>query len=133
MYESYQTSKKDSLEEIHHLVDSSQVIKNNTFKIYYKDGSIAIRLHYTDVVTFYPDTIKLNAGNWLTHTTKSRINEHLPIAKVIQNKNIWYIHANNGKFLFYNGVLLDYHGFVLDNATGEVIYQCKDTIKEPGV
>ena len=113
MYESYQTSKKDSLEEIHHLVDSSQVIKNNTFKIYYKDGSIAIRLHYTDVVTFYQDRIKLYAGGWKSYTTKSRMNEHLPCGRVVRKDSIWYVHGNNGRFLFYDGIMLNYDGYVL--------------------
>ena len=129
MYDSYRTSKKESLEEIHHLVDSSQTIKNNTFKVYYKDGSIAIRLHWTDVITFYKDKVKLNAGSWQSHTTKSRINEHLPCGRVVQEKHIWYVCGSNGKFLFVNGIMLDYNGYIL-SIDGDILWEGRDIIIE---
>jgi len=43
----------------------------------YADGRIGLRLHYTDVVTLYPDgTEVINTGGWNTVTTKAFIAEH---------------------------------------------------------
>jgi len=48
-------------------------IGNNT--VLYVDGDLAaVRLHQTDVVTFYADgRIELNSGGWQTATTRDRI------------------------------------------------------------
>lgn len=113
MYDSYRTSKKESISEIKHLISKSTRIGNNTFEIIYKDGTKAIRLHYTDVVIFDTDYVILSAGNWLTHTTKSRINQYIPCGRVAQENHIWYVCGSNGKFLFYNGIKVDYNGYIL--------------------
>ena len=53
-------------------------IGNNTYAYIEHDGSVAIELHGTKVVTIYPNGLyKLNSGGYQTHTTKKRINGRL--------------------------------------------------------
>ncbi len=66
-------------------------IGNNTWLID-RGGSIAVKLHQTDVVTFYPcGSVKLDSGGWRTVTTKARINEYAEEVRVYQKKHQWYV------------------------------------------
>lgn len=71
--------------------------KNNTWVLMnYVNGSIAVRLHGTDVVRAEPNgDITLRTGGYHTVTTKARINEFLSLAgtgwKVFQKDYDWYI------------------------------------------
>lgn len=77
---------------------------NNTWVIMnYVNGSIAVRLHGTDIIRV--DTsgnITLRTGGYRTVTTKARINEFLDLAdtdwKVFQKDHCWHIahHAGGG-------------------------------------
>lgn len=81
-------------------------IANNTFAILQYDGSIAIRLYATDILTFYPDgSIAANANGHRTKTTKERINSLLPnnFCKVYAKKFDWL--WENGK-AFEDGQLV---------------------------
>lgn len=95
------TTKKESLEGITKDIVSSKIIGNNTLEINYKDGSRAIRLHNTDVITFFKNgSFLLNSGGWRTPTTKDRINKHASVY-VSQKNNIWYI---NNDIIFFDGI-----------------------------
>jgi hypothetical protein len=54
---------------------------------------IAVRLHNTDIVTFYSDgQIELNTGGWFTITTKDRMNRYLPAPFSIFSVNgSWHV------------------------------------------
>lgn len=53
-------------------------VSNNTWLIRQEDGSIALKLHATIIVTVQQDgKITLNSGGWRTPTTKGRINDAL--------------------------------------------------------
>lgn len=87
-------------------VVTSKFVDRNTLKVSYKDGSEAIRLHNTDVVTFLPNgKIELNSGGWRTATTKERINKFSP-ARLHQDKGVWYVSGS----IFYDGMLIDKDG-----------------------
>lgn len=66
-------------------------LANNTYAERRGDN-IAIRLHSTDVLTFFPDgKIVVNSGGWKTVTTKGRINAYLPRPFGINQKDFaWY-------------------------------------------
>lgn len=100
------TTKTDSLKSVSKPVKSSKAANaRNTFKIEYEDGSIAYRLHKTDVVTFTDHSIILNSGGWRTPTTKERINEFAPTQfRVSQDKGLWHVHTPKGTFDFYDGI-----------------------------
>jgi len=52
--------------------------------------AIALRLHNTDVVTFYPNgSLVLDSGGWLTPTTKERMNR-VSTLRVWQERGQWY-------------------------------------------
>jgi len=73
--------------------------------------AIALRLHSTDVVTFYPDgRIRLDNGGWPTVTSKDRINRCLPEGwGVFQADNVWYLsHGYRGDrvWIFRNGMTI---------------------------
>lgn len=103
-------TKSDLLGGITKPYKSAKRVDNNTYRIEYEDGSIAIRLHDTDVVTFKGDTITLNSGGWQTVTTKDRINEHAPIY-IVQRKGQWFAGAKEHRF--YDGMQFNYMGELL--------------------
>lgn len=74
--------------------NKSKRIGNNTLEIIYSDGSKAIRLHDTNVVTFKKDKIILDSGGWRTNTTKARINQYSPFT-VYQKDFDWFVVVNN--------------------------------------
>jgi len=88
-------------------VKNSKFVANNTLKIEYNNGTTAIRLHNTDIVTFRTDDkIVLNSGGWRTSTTKDRINTFSP-AKISQDKGLWYLSGNK---LFYDNCIINNKG-----------------------
>ena len=91
-------------------------IGNNTLRVEYNDGTVAIRLHHTDVVTFLNDgTIVLNSGGWGTNTTKDRINKYSPVG-VYQKKYEWFLYPSNEPF--FDGINITRDGKVLNPKGG---------------
>lgn len=76
---------------------------NNTYLERRDEGTIALVLHTTDVVTFHRHSpyrtslvadipaVTLNTGGWLTVTTKDRINSVLESLRVESNKGTWEV------------------------------------------
>lgn len=72
--------------------DYRKVGNNTTLRIE-TDGSIHIRLHNTDIVTYRADgSIMLDTDGWQTVTTKARINAWAPV-QVCQRKGDWFVNA----------------------------------------
>lgn len=68
----------------------SKKLANNTYCIRNED-SIGIRLHQTNVITYFPNgRVVLNSGGYKTATTKDRINQFSPF-RINQDKGIWYV------------------------------------------
>jgi len=88
----------------------SRKLENNTYLIRHKD-CIAVRLHATDIVTYYPNnTSKLNTGGWQTVTTKDRMNKYSK-ASILQRSSLWYIEDENGDMLpFTNNMIINDKG-----------------------
>lgn len=54
-------------------------IENNTWFIKYPDGTVAIRLHNTDIITCTPDNVvTFDTGGWHTIITRDRMNKYMP-------------------------------------------------------
>ena len=107
------TTKSESIASIKHDMMKSCVVGNNTFEVVYKDGTRAIRLHKTDIITFTANRIVLNANGWETVTTKARMNEYLPFYTglgVSQRKYKWYVATQDGEVPYYDGMMFDYDG-----------------------
>jgi len=86
---------------------NSKKVANNTYLKRYDDGTIAVRLHQTDIIQYKPNgTIILNSGGWKTVTTKARMNEFLPNPYgILQEKGVWYVQITPdgwSKDLIYN-------------------------------
>lgn len=65
------------------------------------DGSIAVRYHATDVVTYLPNgSFRLESGGWRTSTTKVRMQEYAPVS-LYSERGIWYLRPN-GKWPKFN-------------------------------
>lgn len=80
---------------------SRRKIGNNTRAEIGPDGSVAIILHSTPVVTIHPDnTVTLRSGGWRTHTTKDRINKYSSV-KVYQRNYEWFLEDGSE---FFDGV-----------------------------
>ena len=71
-------------------------LENNTYlerKTYPRDAT-AVRLHRTDVLTFYQDgRIEIDTGGWNTVTTRDRMNRYLP--------NPWRVGSERGTLVLY--------------------------------
>src|SRR4029077_16768691 len=69
-------------------------IANNTYLIRRDTDEIAVRLHATDVLTFFADgRIRVNTGGYHTVTTVARINAFLPCP--------WRVSRHRGLTLLY--------------------------------
>lgn len=68
----------------------SRKLANNTY-LERRGDAIAVRLHFTDVITFNPDgSVTLNSGGWRTVTTKDRMNFTSGV-RVFQHAHEWYV------------------------------------------
>jgi len=130
------TTKKESLENINKEIIKARKIDNNTYEINYKDGTRAIRLHYTDVITFKTNgDMILNSGGWRTPTTKKRIGKYSnPSIQITQKNSIWYIVFNNEwdkKFLYQDGIVIKKDGTIRGNVKNlEVIERNVKRVKK---
>ena len=80
---------------------TARKVANNTWlhRIQHEDA-IALRLHYTDILIYYPDgSFKVDTGGWHTHTTKSRLNEYLPKDSVYQKQFVWRWSSDDREFV----------------------------------
>lgn len=93
-------------------------VANNTYLERRDDGAIALKLHATDVVTYYPDRFVLDTGGWRTVTTKDRM-KHAGV-RVYSDKGTWYVHAFDGgsdwehDIRYFDGIAFDYQGKCLN-------------------
>jgi hypothetical protein len=82
-------------------------------------GSIALKLHNTDIMTAYPDnTVTLNTGGWRTITTKARMNDFLPFGRIYQKDSIWYLSLGNVDHVYDDGIELSETDYTV-SYTGE--------------
>jgi hypothetical protein len=83
-------------------------LENNTY-LKHRGDTIAVMLHNTDVVTYFPNgDIKLNSGSWRTVTTKDRINKYAPI-RLWAHKGQWYATppwSNETKIFFQDNMVI---------------------------
>lgn len=57
----------------------SRMVGHNTAEWIDSCGIRRVRLHRTDILTFYPcGSFEVDTGGWNTHTTRDRLREHLP-------------------------------------------------------
>lgn len=67
-------------------------VGNNTYAEKRLDGSVALRLHSTDILVAREDgTVLVNSGGWRTVTTKARLNDYLADGlRLHQSKGVWF-------------------------------------------
>lgn len=81
-------------------------VGNNTYAEILYDGSVAIRLHNTDVVKIHPNGLyTLNSGGWQTVTTKDRINQYSP-RRVYQRNFEWFVDIDGKEHPFIDGMVV---------------------------
>jgi len=104
-------TKKDMLQDENmENIAKSRKIKNNTLKIWYKNGDIAIKLHYTNIIIYKNNgDIILNSGGWKSVTTKSRMTEFSPFY-IHQKNHVWYVTTDKGIYNYYDGIIFDSQG-----------------------
>lgn len=83
-------------------------LANNTY-LERRGKDIAIRLHNTDILTYSSDgTVTVDVGNWLTVTTKHRLNEYLEGYSIQQERGTWYVSKGQERVgVFHNGMQID--------------------------
>jgi len=83
-------------------------------RIYGRD-EVAVRLHQTNIVTFYPNgDIVLANGGWYTPTTSTRMNEYLPLPwRIVSDKGQWFLTKDwDHRWPFANGITIHADGTV---------------------
>lgn len=92
---------------------SEKKIGHNTILHKLENGDIAIKYHYTDIVTVNKlDNIRLKMGGWETSTTIGRLNQLVPV-HVIRRKGKVLVKAKNGTFDYHDGMVITPNGDVL--------------------
>lgn len=75
----------------------------------YDADTIHVRLHNTNIVSFYADSdsVRVNTGGWNTTTTRERMNRYLPEGfRVSNSKRVMYMGLPDGtRVPFQNGYL----------------------------
>ncbi len=92
-----------------------RTVANNTVLYRVSDDTIAVRLHYTNVVNLHADgTVTLDTGGWSTVTTKDRLNTYCPLGHVYSDRGDWFFYPSNGaaRFLFFDGMTINRAGEV---------------------
>jgi len=119
----------------------SRKVGNNTYLQRIGENAIALRLHNTDVVTYYADgSIVLDSGGWKTPTTKDRINMGLPGGwQVYQDKGIWYLvkgrywdpipPEEQRKWVFRDGITIRDGRVLRDGGSGKEELKLRGTVK----
>jgi hypothetical protein len=82
-------------------------LENHTYLERRENGSIAVKLHATDVVTYLPNgRTVLASGGYRTSTTKDRLIRYGGVP-ITQERGVWYMGARNHKQgTFRDGVTL---------------------------
>ena len=79
---------------------SSRKIANNTY-LRRDDNRIVIRLHDTDIVTYFSSGIvKVNSGGFFTRTTFDRLNEYVDGCRFYSSKRIPYVRYDGKDYSF---------------------------------
>lgn len=108
----------------------SRKIANNTYLrrddwYHGGDNSIAVRLHRTDIITFYPnEKIEVGTGGWDTVTTRDRINRYLP--------SPWHVRGERGRTVLSNHQGREVNGEWVYTGTVEVLLDHSATIDPSG-
>jgi hypothetical protein len=104
------TNKSEAFEVGGSGYKSAKRIARNTWRYTRSDGSVAIKLHRTDVcVRDTKGKITLNSGGWHTPTTKDRINIGLSGTgySIYQNASKWYVRSGSeGECVYFDGMVL---------------------------
>ena len=72
---------------------TSAKLGNHTYATKDSDGTINVKYHATNIMSFHPDgSVTLRSGGWKTMSTKERLNFYMPFGFFIaQDKGVWYI------------------------------------------
>ena len=109
-------NKSDLLQSAHKDINlkTAKLYANNTLEYLLNNGNKCYQLHDTIILTITPENdYILNADNWKTLTTKSRLNELLGYGVIIfSEKGIWYLELNKSwdSFIFYNDITITKNG-----------------------
>lgn len=99
---------------------SSRKVGNNTYARKTEAGEVIVRLHNTDILTFFPNgRVIVNTGGYRSNTTKSRINEFLPVdfPRLYQARGLWFwAQGDNSPIPFSDNDLLSSRGRVKTRA-----------------
>lgn len=110
-------------------------IANNTRVIRRSPTTIAIKLHNTDVITFFENgSIQLFTDGWKTVTTKDRINRFAPAGiSVYSERSIWYLRIGDWqsgkKYLYQDGMVITHDRHITD-ANGKAIKEHSKAVEK---
>jgi len=115
-------TKKDILEGTQGAT-ASRFIGNNTVE-YYIEKDRYIRLHYTDILVFSGDCLRISSGGYRTKTTKDRINKYLPPNYRLESIcGFWQVTISGViTFPFKDGMVIDLKNKISDAGVYNKLY-----------
>lgn len=129
----YETLEEELYHKGHGKRMEKRKVGNNTWLM--RDGDrIVVRLHNTDILTYYPDNrVVLNASHWYTVTTKDRMNAFLGYYTVFSERGDWRVSVRfrrgadrYGDARYIEGMIPFENYMALDVHTHEVISHPND-------
>jgi hypothetical protein len=92
-------------------ITDSKLISKSCRVINYINGDKTIRLYATDILQVKGNKIILSSGGYKTNTTKTRINQFLPVGiRIYQKNREWFIDNGAYHFKFFDGIKITKEG-----------------------
>ncbi len=92
--QTYEVLDKELYHKGHGALMESRKVGANTWLKRRSGNTIAVLLHNTDILTYYPDNrVIVNASHWYTVTTSQRLNAFLGWGTITSYRSIWHINV----------------------------------------
>ncbi len=136
--QTYEKLDKELYHKGHGNIMESRKVGANTHLKRRPGNNIAVQLHSTDILTYYPDNrVIVNASTWYTMTTNQRMNAFLGWGTITSYRNVWHINVlirlwDEGKYewdkkaTFAEAIIPFENGIAINARTHELMHSPND-------
>lgn len=136
--QTYEKLDKELYHKGHGAMMESRKVGANTWLKRRAGNNIAVKLHSTDILTYYPDNrVIVNAASWYTVTTSQRMNAFLGWGTIHSYRNNWAIsvlirlwdegkYEWNKKATFVEATIPFENGVAINARTHELVHSPND-------
>ena len=136
--ETYEKLDKELYHKGHGNIMESRKVGANTWLKRRPGNLIAVQLHSTDILTYYPDNrVIINASSWYTVTTSQRMNAFLGWGTITSYRNLWHVKVliriwDEGQYdwdkkaTFVEAIIPFENGIAINSRTHELMHSPND-------